>query len=296
MKSILIKIGLGAILVLLTVAGIFLYRFFHRTEGQYFDVNGTQLYYFEEGNPNGPPVVLIHGFANQADRGWKLTGTVDALQDKYRLILYDTRGCGKSGKPHNNESYGLEMVHDVARLLDHLHIEKAHIGGYSLGGFTSLKFAEMYPERCSTIAVMGAGWENGANSQAMQALDSVAGLLRAGKAIGPLGALIDANRPPPTLLHRFMVNLSTGYLNDPQALAATAQTASQLAVPMEIVQRMNIPVLSVVGEQDVFYPAAIRLRELAPQCSQTIIPNAGHVSAAASPIRSQAIRAFLDEQ
>lgn len=294
MRHLVAKIGFVVLLLILLVVGYSLYQFFHRTNGQYFDSAGTQLYYLEEGKADGPPLLLIHGFASQADRAWKLPGTVDALKDDYRVILLDNRGCGRSDKPHDAASYGLEMVHDVARLMDHLQIDKAHVGGYSLGGFISLKFAQLYPERCSSIAVMGAGWERGASSHAMQALDSVAGMLRAGKAIGPLGALIDTSRPPPTLLHRFMVNLSTGYLNDPLALAAIAEATPALTLPADSVRQLTMPVLSVIGDKDVFYPAALRLCELAPNCSQTIIPNAGHISVVTSEERSLALKAFLD--
>lgn len=295
MRKILLRLTLFIFTLLLIGLAYFLYQFFHRTDGQYFDSNGTKLYYFEEGKVDAPPVILIHGFASQADRGWVLTGTVDALKDNYRVILFDGRGRGKSDKPHDTESYGLETVHDVARLMKHLDIKKAHIGGYSLGGFISLKFAELYPEKCKSIAVMGAGWESGENSQAMTALKEAANLLRAGKSIGPLGALIDKDRPEPTMLHKFFVRLGTGYLNDPKALAAVAESAPELAVSKEIIQNLKIPVLSIVGEKDVFYPAALRLCELAPDCTQTIIPNAGHVKAATSELRNKVLKAFLDE-
>lgn len=294
MRRILTRLTFVIIFLFFAGLAYFLYQFFHRTDGQYFDSAGTKLYYFEKGKTDAPPVILIHGFASQADRGWVLTGTVNALKDNYHLVLFDGRGRGKSDKPHDTESYGLEMVHDVARLMDHLGIKKAHIAGYSLGGFISLKFAELYPDRCISIAVMGAGWEDGANSKAMQALEKAAGLLRAGKSIGPLGAMIDEDRPEPTRLHKFMTRLSTGYLNDPNALAAVAESAPELAVSKEVVQNLKMPVLSIVGEKDVFYPAAKRLFELAPKCSQTIIPDAGHIKAATSPIRSEALKAFLD--
>lgn len=274
--------------------GYLAYQFNHRTQGQYFDADGTKLYYFEAGNPAGPPVVLVHGFASQADRGWRLTGTVKALEHDYHLILFDNRGCGKSDKPHTDDKYGLEMVDDVARLMDHLGIKKAHVAGYSLGGFIALKFAQLYPERCRTIAVMGAGWEDPNNSQAMIALDSVATLLREGKPVGPLGALIDTNRPPPTLLHQFMVKLSTGYLNDPLALACIAETTPKLGLTLEEVSAITIPVCSIVGDRDVFYPAALKLCQLVPHCTQTIIPGAGHVRAATSDLKSEKLKAFLD--
>ena len=52
----------------------------------------------------------------------------------YRVIALDCRGHGQSGKPQDPGQYGLEMVRDVVRLLDHLNVERAHVVGYAMGG------------------------------------------------------------------------------------------------------------------------------------------------------------------
>ena len=61
---------------------------------------------------------------------------IDALKKDYKVIALDLRGCGGSGKPHDPKAYGIEMVNDVVRLLDHLKIDKAHIVGYSMSAKT----------------------------------------------------------------------------------------------------------------------------------------------------------------
>lgn len=70
----------------------------------------------------------------------------------------DVRGHGLSGKPHDTAQYGVEMVEDVRRLLDHLKIEKAHLVGYSMGGFIVYKFMALHPERLITAMPCGAAW------------------------------------------------------------------------------------------------------------------------------------------
>src|SRR5437868_6302884 len=101
--------------------------------GAFFDSNGVKIHYMDTGE--GTPVMLIHGFTHSLAQDWETPGTIAALQHSgYRVIALDCRGHGESDKPHEVTKYGLEMVQDVIRLLDHLHIEHAHIVGYSMGG------------------------------------------------------------------------------------------------------------------------------------------------------------------
>ena len=79
---------------------------------------------------------------------------IDTLAKDFRVIALDCRGHGKSDKPHDATKYGNEMIEDVARLMDHLNIPKAHIVGYSMGGAITGKFITMHPDRVLT-AVFG---------------------------------------------------------------------------------------------------------------------------------------------
>ncbi len=112
---------------------------------------GVKLRYLVEGQ--GPPVVLIHGLTLDAEMQWADPGIIKALAKDYRVIAMDCRGHGKSDKPHEPAAYGIEMVEDVSRLLDHLEIKKAHLVGYSLGGSIALKFLVSHPERCSSVVL-----------------------------------------------------------------------------------------------------------------------------------------------
>jgi pimeloyl-ACP methyl ester carboxylesterase len=94
-------------------------------QDQFFDSNGVRIRYVEQGS--GPPVVLLHAFSGNLDTNWVETGVLPTLATDYRVIALDYRGHGKSDKPHDPKSYGLQMGQDVVRLLDHLHIARAHI-------------------------------------------------------------------------------------------------------------------------------------------------------------------------
>src|SRR5450759_5091011 len=114
-----------------------------------FVSKGVKLRYVVEGQ--GPPVVLIHGLTLDVESQWADPGIIKVLTPDYRVIAMDCRGHGKSGKPHEAAAYGIEMVEDVCRLLDHLKIKKAHIVGYSSGGSIALKLLMTHPERCASV-------------------------------------------------------------------------------------------------------------------------------------------------
>jgi pimeloyl-ACP methyl ester carboxylesterase len=122
----------------------------HAEDG-YFVSKDVKLRYVVEGQ--GPPVVLIHGMTLDAESQWAAPGIVKALVQDYRVIAMDCRGHGKSDKPHESAAYGIEMVEDVCRLLDHLKIKKAHVVGYSLGGIIALKLLATHPEHCASVVL-----------------------------------------------------------------------------------------------------------------------------------------------
>src|SRR5208282_1322320 len=99
----------------------------------------------------------IHGFGANLDMQWVLPGVARALAKGHRVIAYDSRGHGKSGKPHDPKAYGVQMIEDPVRLLDHLKIKKAHVIGYSMGAMIAAKLLAAHPDRLLTVTLGGAG-------------------------------------------------------------------------------------------------------------------------------------------
>jgi pimeloyl-ACP methyl ester carboxylesterase len=122
----------------------------------FFSVNGISIHYLVQGN-DGPPVVLIHGWASSAEGTWETPGTMAVLARNHRVIALDLSGFGNSDKPATPDAYGVQWSEDVGSLLDHLAIDKAHIIGYSMGGIVTLKFAVDHPDRMLTGALVGMG-------------------------------------------------------------------------------------------------------------------------------------------
>ncbi|HUH50424.1 MAG TPA: alpha/beta fold hydrolase, partial [Mycoplana sp.] len=86
-----------------------------------FRHDGLELAFFDEGNPAGEPVLLIHGFASSASVNWVHPGWLKTLGEAgYRVIAIDNRGHGRSDKPHDPALYHPPlMAGDAVALLDH---------------------------------------------------------------------------------------------------------------------------------------------------------------------------------
>src|SRR5215831_9348436 len=108
-----------------------------RLHAEEFDSAGVKIHYTVVGK--GDPVILIHGLYSSAAMNWGLPGITAELAKHFRVIALDCRGHGQSGKPEAEGSYGTNMVEDVVRLMDHLHIAKAQVAGYSMGGMIAMK-------------------------------------------------------------------------------------------------------------------------------------------------------------
>jgi pimeloyl-ACP methyl ester carboxylesterase len=100
---------------------------------------------------------LIHGYTGTAMGNWFTNGIADALVGRHWVVAIDCRGHGKSEKPHDPSKYGPQMARDVIELMDHLKIEKAHIGGYSMGGMITGQLLASHPERFVTAVFGGSG-------------------------------------------------------------------------------------------------------------------------------------------
>jgi pimeloyl-ACP methyl ester carboxylesterase len=121
-----------------------------------FNAGGVGIHYLVAGA--GEPVVLIHGLYSSARINWQLPGTFSALAADHRVVALDLPGFGRSDKPATADAYGMQWVEDVALLLDHLNLAKAHVVGYSMGGIVALKFIAEHPERVLSGTLGGMGW------------------------------------------------------------------------------------------------------------------------------------------
>ena len=103
----------------------------------------------------GSFVVLIHGYTGSAEGSRFRNGIASALGVHHRVVALDCRNHGRSDKPQIN---GPGKADDVIELMDYLHIQKAHIHGYSMGGAITGQLLATHPERFVTTAFGGSGF------------------------------------------------------------------------------------------------------------------------------------------
>ncbi len=274
-KWIFLGVALLLAAVLALAAWLVYSEFMGPSSGHYFDAEGIQIYYTDEGE--GVPVVLLHGFACNGHLEWRKNRVIEALRKEYRVIVPDQRGHGRSDKPHTPEQYGVQMVEDVVRLLDHLNIEKAHVVGYSMGGFITLKLIAMHPERLISAAPCGAGWELVTNEN-MAFGEAVAKAIETRDGFGPLGKRLGLRDAPPTLLDKVIAVVALDVFNERLALAAVMRGMHTLAVTQEELQQNTVPVLTIIGGSDGLLASAEALAAHMANHEMSVLDSKDHVT------------------
>lgn len=105
--------------------------------------------YYEDAG-SGDPLILIMGIGGDA-QAWALQ--VPTLAKHFRVVTFDNRGAGRSSAP--DKPYSINgMADDVAALMDSLGIAKAHVLGFSMGGYIAQEFALKYPQRLDKLILL----------------------------------------------------------------------------------------------------------------------------------------------
>lgn len=114
---------------------------------------GHELYFEESGNPEGKPVVFLHGGPGTGCEA-KQRRFFDP--DAYRIVLFDQRGCGQStpfASLAQNTTW--DLVADMEALRAHLRIERWQVFGGSWGSTLALAYAQTHPRRVSELVLRG---------------------------------------------------------------------------------------------------------------------------------------------
>ena len=111
------------------------------------------LYIEESGNPRGKAIVFVHGGPGGGTEGWQRQFF---NPEKYRIVLFDQRGCGKS-TPHAElaENTTWDLVADMERIRDLLGIDSWVVFGGSWGSTLALAYAETHPTRTAALVLRG---------------------------------------------------------------------------------------------------------------------------------------------
>jgi len=238
--------------------------------------DGLKLHYEDRGD--GPPTLLLHGFAANSILNWEQPGVMGALLDAgRRVIALDARGHGLSEKPYNPAAYANDaMAVDVSALADEIEVDLFDVVGYSMGARTAMAVTSRDPRvRAGVFGGVGAAFAQ----RPVSFRTSVAEALERGESDDPLARDF----------RRFAE--ATGA--DLKALAAIQRGGSSLA--SVDLSAIKVPVLFVTGTGDdlVGDPQPLANRVLN---AQVVRCPGDHLSAVNTPEFIQAVVDFLRDQ
>ena len=230
-------------------------------------LNGIEIEYQDGGQ--GSPVLLGHGYS-ATGRMWD--GQRAALGERYRIISWDMRGHGQTESPDDPAQYSAALtVADMRALLQHCGVERAVVGGLSLGGYVALAFYRAHPElvRALVICDSGPGYRN-ADARAVwnaRAHERAAELESKG-----LEALAGRSRE---------MREAMGHHRSAQGLAHAARgmLAQQNSTVIDSLPSIRVPTLVIVGDRDQPFLAPCEyMAKKIPGARLEVIPGAGHSS------------------
>jgi pimeloyl-ACP methyl ester carboxylesterase len=260
-----------------------------------------------EGSREGPvyPLVLNHGFAGPLDC-W--IEEVRSLADERPLLMYDVRGHGRTTVPADAAQYSMPtFAADLAALLRAIGVERAHIGGVSMGGMVTAQFAVDYPEMCESVLIVdstcgnaagegpAADWERRMQSGFPLLIGSVRerGMEETVRREWEWKQTNDPHfaESPYTLdddLERIKLMTPEGYLGAAQAILGRPDLTAR-------VKEITAPTLVMIGEWDDFLPCALRDHELIPRSRLVVRERCGHGSRWRLDTFLREVESFLDD-
>jgi len=246
------------------------------------DRDGVKIYYEDHGH--GPPILLSHGYSATC-RMWN--EQIAALVARNRVIVWDMRGHGESDDPDDPAAYSAALtVEDMAALLHRCRIDRAIIGGLSLGGYMSLAFHLAHPEMVRALMLFDTG-PGFRNADARRAWNERAQQRARDLETRGFAALGESDE----------VRLSKH--RSARGLAGAARGMLAQADDDHIIaglDKITVPTLVLVGADDThFLAAADYMARKIPGATRVTIPDAGHASNLHQPAAfNRAVKDFLE--
>ena len=246
-----------------------------------FSSDGVEIAYKVVGEGN--PILLIHGFASNAQTNWDGTGWIKLLDENgFKVIVFDNRGHGASEKLYDPQSYtGPVMAEDARRLLDHLGIEKADVLGYSMGARIAAFLGLLHPARVRSAMFAGLG----------------ANMIHGGRDPKPIAEALlaeDASLIADPNAQAFRI-FAERTKSDRRALAACIM-ASRERIPGHEIAKLQCPVLVAVGSEDTLAGPAKPLAALIPGAEALDIPGRDHMKAVGDRVFKDGVLSFLERR
>ncbi len=256
----------------------------HQVSSGYFTTSdGVRLYYEDTGS--GPPIVFCHEFAGDL-RSWE--PQVRYFSHRFRVITFNARGYPPSDVPTDASKYGQWLaVEDVAQLLRHLSIDKAHVVGFSMGSFTTLFFGLRHPELARSIVPVCCGygaepqWEDIHRKNFFEFADLLdnpgtadAASTRYSEGATRVQFMLKDPRGWKEFADQFKALSPTGRAMSLRYVVAARPSVMSFA---EEFKRMQVPVLLITGDEDEQTLApGIFMKKHIPTAGLCVLPRIGH--------------------
>ena len=253
---------------------------------EFVEANGLRFHYLEWGEPDGPPVMLLHGFA-QTCHSWDFVAL--SFCDRYRVIVLDQRGHGDSDWAEDGDYSPEAQQADIGAIVDTLGLDKFVLMGLSMGGRNSLTYAALNPGKVEALVVVDAGPQNehaGSENirrfvQQDDELDSIDEFVERVRKYNP-------RREPEQIRGSIMHNLKRlpngkwtwkydKRLRSPdRRMGSDPQATERL---WGYVERLRCPTLVVRGEKSdiIALGTAEKMQSRMPNGTLTTVPGAGHL-------------------
>jgi len=249
------------------------------------------IHYLDSGT--GLPVVLIHAFANDHAL-WRSQREV--LGDRYRFITPDLRGFGASMRTAGEMVSMDRYADDVVAMLDELKVDRAVVGGISLGGYVALSLVLRFPDRVRGLVL--ANTRAGADNPEWAAYREA--LVRDIERRGPLAVVENYGDKPFRLAcpEDIKNEVRRMILRQPATgLASGTRGMSQRPDRISELSRIAVPTLIIAGSEDQYIPVEdARVLHCGIAGSRLVeLPQGGHLSNIDSaPQFNAALVSFLD--
>ena len=244
--------------------------------------DGVKLYYEEAGT--GAPVIFVHEYAGDF-RSWE--PQLRHFGQRYRAIAYNARGYPPSDVPADVAAYSqARAADDIAAVLDHLKIARAHVVGLSMGGFATLHFGFRHPGRALSLVVAGCGYgaEKGvrdkfrAEGQAIADFIDKEGMVAfaAKYAYGPTRVQFENKNPRGFAEFRQYLSEHSGPGSRNTQLGVQRERPSLYDLVDEMA-RLTVPTLVLTGDED--WPClqpALLMKQTIASAALVVMANCGH--------------------
>ncbi len=245
--------------------------------------NGAKLHYIAAGG--GEPVALIHGFTTDHAMWWRQVP--ELIRAGFHVVAHDVRGHGDSAKPE--QGYELDrLVADLAALLDHLEIERAHVAGLSMGGIIAQRFCLDLPRRAATLALADT-FPGRLDDDTLWIFQNHVEIARARGIGGLFDHLLEHPAmpigPDATAPVEHLDAIKKNFMkNDLRALSSFVNMFAALPDWTDELGRMEAPALLLAGEFDKPCLEPMRkMAEVIPDAEFHVIERAGHTSPLEKP-------------